>query len=246
MHPVVINSVNFPGAAGGELPALQAAGKPLTGEAYLRSKMRPQEKFNFLPVYLSRGYLKAKFDDTQAKVLSDGPRTLVDVNLPVEPGIQYRLTQTNWSGNTLFPSDQLQKMLHVKSGEPANTVQLNQDLESVKKLYGTKGYLAAHVEPVPLMNDTQSTVSFDLKIVEGDLYRMGELQIDGIDPASINKITAQWQMKKGDPFDNTYTTRFFQLMYRDSSLSHGYNIVHRETIDQQEKSVSVALHFVPK
>jgi len=92
LHPVIIRHIDFPGAATAEVPALEAAAKPLSGKDYLRSAMRPQEQFNFLPVYLSRGYLKANFVDAQAKVAGDGPQTTVDVSFPVRPGIQYRLT----------------------------------------------------------------------------------------------------------------------------------------------------------
>jgi len=90
-HPVVVRNMEFPGAATAEVPALQAAAKNLIGHEYLRSTMRPHERLDFLPVYLSRGYLKAQFADSQAKVVEDGPRTVVDVSFPVTPGIQYRV-----------------------------------------------------------------------------------------------------------------------------------------------------------
>src|SRR5262249_14628350 len=86
LHPVVIRNMDFPGAAPAELPALQAAAKPLLGQAYLRSKMRAQQRLNLLPIYLARGYLKAQFGDSQAKVVEDGPQTIVDVSFPIVPG----------------------------------------------------------------------------------------------------------------------------------------------------------------
>ena len=82
--PIVIRSLNFPGATEPETSLLQAAAKPLSGQDYLRTKMRVQEKFNFLPVYHARGYLKAEFAEAQAKVAQDGPQTLVDVSFPVD------------------------------------------------------------------------------------------------------------------------------------------------------------------
>ncbi|HEX6805758.1 MAG TPA: POTRA domain-containing protein [Terriglobales bacterium] len=245
-HAVVIRNLNFPGAAPGELPALQAAAKPLSGQEFLRSKMRPQEKFNFLPVYRSRGFLTAKFDDALASIVSDGPRTLVDVSLPVHPGIQYKLEAIAWAGNSAIPSDKLQSLVHLKPGELANAVQLDEDLEAVQKLYGTKGYLSARVLPAPTLDDSQATVSYRLNVVEGDQYRMGDLQIDGVDQSAINRIMAQWQLKKGDPYDNTYAKRFFQFTYRDTTLSRSYNIAQKETPNPQDKTVTLAIHFVPK
>jgi outer membrane protein insertion porin family len=245
-HPVVIRNVSFPGAAPAEIPALQAAAKPLSGQEYLRDKIRPQEKFNFLPVYLARGFLRAKFDEAQSAVVSDGPRTLVDISLPVHPGIQYKLKRMAWTGNTVFPADKLQPLIHLQPGELANPVQLDQDLDAVRRLYGAKGYLTAQVQAFPTMDDAQAAVTYGLDVVEGDQYRMGDLVIDGIDQPAIKRIVDEWQVKKGDPYDNTYFTRFFQFIYRDTALSRSYNIAHKETLNPQDKTVTLALHFVPK
>jgi outer membrane protein insertion porin family len=238
--------MDFPGAELAELPALDAAAKQLSEQEYLRTKMRPQEKFNLLPVYLARGYLKASFSDAQAKVVEDGPRTLVDVSFPVAPGTQYRLAAIEWLGNAVLPAEKLQELVHLKAGEPANAVQLNDDIDAVKKLYGTKGFLFAHVDPAALTDEAQATVVYQLNVTEGDLYRMGDLELDGLDPDASKKMAAQWQMKKGDPYDNSYLTRFFSIMYRDVGLRRPYNVVRKESVNQQDKTVTVALHFMPK
>jgi outer membrane protein assembly factor BamA len=246
LRPILIRNVEFPGAAPPEVPALEAAAKPLAGQDYLRTKMRVQERLDFLPVYHSRGYLKAQFGDAQAKVAEDGPQTLVDVSFPVVPGPQYKLTTIQWAGNAVLTADRLQQLIHLKTGEPADAVQLADDLGQVKKLYETKGYLLAQVNPSPEMDDSQATVRYDLNVTEGDLYRMGKLEIDGINPESSKKLATQWQMKAGDPFDDSYMSRFFKTMYRDLGLRGSWNVVPKQSINQQDKTVAISLHFMPK
>lgn len=246
LHPVLVRGMDFSGASPAELPALQAAAKPLSGQDYLRSKMRVQERLNFLPVYRSLGYLKAQFADAQAKVGDDSATTLVDVNFPVTPGPQYRLRQIEWAGNTVFPAEKLQESIHLKPNEPANAVQLERDLDQVQKLYRTKGYLLAKVISVPELDDAQSVVSFRLTVTEGDLYRMGELEINGISADAAKKIATQWQLKPGDAFDDGYMDRFFKTTYHDIGLPGYWKIIPGKAVDQQNKTVSVALHFVPK
>jgi outer membrane protein assembly factor BamA len=246
MHAIVVRNVDFPGAAEPETPLLQAAAKSLAGQDYLRTKMRVQEKFNFLPVYHARGYLKAEFAEAQAKVAQDGAQTLVDVSFPVTPGVKYKLTDIRFSGNNVFPAEKLRDLIHLKSGEPANSVELEEDLQQIHKLYGTRGYLFAHADAVPTMDDTAATVAYQLNVTEDEMYRMGELSIDGIPPENSKKMLAQWQMKKGDPYDSSYQQRFFSLMYRDFGLHGSYDVVPKEAIDRQQKVVNVALHFVPK
>jgi outer membrane protein assembly factor BamA len=246
LHPVLVRNVEFAGAANGELPALQAAAKALPGQDYTRTKMRVQEEKNLLPVYLSRGYLKAQFSDSQAKVAEDGTETKVDVTFPVLPGVQYKLVNIEWEGNSVFPVEKLQTLIHLKAGEPANAVQLTEDLEEIRKLYGTKGYLFAHADPTPEMDDSAATVSYQLSMTESDQYRMGELTIDGIPAANAAKMAEQWQLKKRDPFDDSYMQRFFKIMYHDVGLNVPYNIVSKQNVNQKDKTVSVVLHFVPK
>ena len=246
MHPVVVRNMNFPGAAAEEITALLAAAKPLSGQDYLRTKMRIQEQFNLLPVYHARGYLKAQFDEAQAKVAEDGAQTLVDVSFPVKSGEKYQLTDIQFGGNSVFPAEKLRELIHLKSGETANSVQLEDDLQQLHKLYGTKGYLFAHAEAVPTMDDAAATVRYQINVIENEMYRMGELSIDGVPTENANKMIAQWQMKKGDPYDNSYPQRFFSIMYRDFGLRGSYDVVPKEAIDRQQKVVNMALHFLPK
>ena len=246
LRAILVRNMDFPGAEPSEVPALQAVAKQLAGQEYLRTKMQMQEKLNFLPVYLARGYLKASFSDAQAKVGADGAETLVDVSFPVASGRQYRLTAIAWAGNRVFPDGQLQDLIHLKNGDPANAVQLQDDLDEVHKLYGTKGYLFAHADASPEMDDTQSTVHYQISVTEGDLYRMGELQVDGLDAEAAKTVVAQWQLKKGDPYDNGYLQRFFKVMHPNSGQRVSYSIVPKQAINQQDKTVSVSLHFVAK
>ena len=243
---IVVRNIDFPGASPAELPALQAAAKVLQGQNYLRTRMNYAEKLDLLPVYQARGYLKASFADPQPKAVDEGNQTVVDVSFPVTPGAQYRLEQVQWSGNKLVPANQLQPLVKLKAGEPADAVELSKDLQEVEKLYGTKGYLFARVTPTPELDEAKSTVSYRLEVSEGDLFRMGELVIDGLDPDATKKMAAQWQMKAGAPFDNSYLTRFFKVMYRDIGLHGSWSVVPRQSVSRQDKTVSVTLHFMPK
>ena len=125
-------------------------------------------------------------------------------------------------------------------------MELADDLQQIHKLYGTKGYLFAHADAEPTMDDTEATVAYELKVTEDEMYRMGELSIDGMPEENKKRMLAQWQMKKGDPYDSSYAQRFFSVMYRDFGLHGSYDVVPKEAMDRQQKVVNVALHFVQK
>ena len=242
-----IRNVGFAGASAAELPALQAAAKPMEGANYARSTLRVQEDRNLLPVYLARGHLKASLADAQAKVVTDSSKpTLVDVTIPVTPGVQYKTTDVQLSGANAFPAAQLRPMIRLETGQPANAVQLLDDLEAMKKLYGTKGYMAASFDPAPETDDAQAAVKYVIKIREGDVYKMGELTIEGVDKQTTARLQEAWHLRGGDPYDSSYLRRFITDTARDIQDMGGWNIASHETLDDKDKVVDVTIHYDPK
>jgi outer membrane protein insertion porin family len=239
-----IGNVEFTGAGPSELPLLQAAARKVQGGDYLRSVLRVRQDKDLLPVYLARGYLKAAFDDAQAKVVQQSPdETVVDVTFPVHPGFQYKLTNVQWTGNTVFPAGQLEALIHLRASEPPDAIQLANDLEAVRSLYGTRGYMAASVEPVPQMDDSQATVSYQLQVREGDLYHMGELEIQGLDTRTANRLEGNWQLRQGEPFDASYPDRFAKESLKVLSLQGEWNVSIHATPNEKDKTVDVTVRF---
>lgn len=248
--PIHIKNMDFPGAQSGELPLLQAAAKPLADQDYSRSMLRAQEQYNFLPVYLSRGYLKAEFADSQAKVLqqSNPGLVLVDAIFPVTPNRQYKLAEIQWEGNTVFASDKLQPLIQLHSGEPANAVQLDKDVQAVKKLYGTRGYIAATVAVSPRFDDATSLVHYVLELREGDLYRMGTLEVQGLDPDTTRALSRVWTLQGGDPYDTSYIEKqFFPALAKARiSVPQSLEMNVETSLNGANKTVNVKVIFAPK
>jgi outer membrane protein assembly factor BamA len=242
-----IRNVTFAGAGASELPVLEDAAKKLEDADFSRSRLRTQEDKNFLPLYLQRGYLKATFGDAQAKVIQDSPQeTIVNVTFPVDPGRQYKLTAVDLTGNKVFPADALRTLIHAPLDQPANAVQLDSDIETMKKLYGTRGYMAARIQPDPEIDDANSTVKYLLKIDEGDVYSMGDLEIRGLDSRTTARLQDEWKLRGGDPYDSGYPKKFLEQADKELSLLDDWKPSVRESLDPDEKTVDVTVRFDPK
>ncbi len=246
-QPVIVRKVAFSGASPAELPELEAAARKLTGKDYTRSLLMLQAEKNFLPVFLARGYLKAAVGAPQPKVAEDTPEeTLVDVTFPITPGSQYKVTGVQLSGyKDVFPVEKLRELIHLDPGQPANAVQADQDVETLTKLYGTRGYMGVKIHPVPEMNDSDSTVGYVFQFQEGSTYKMGDLEVRGLDSKATDRIVAAWRLLAGETYNSDYPRQFLESISGQYPTDQWKITVH-ETAEDQDKTVDVSLHFDPR
>jgi outer membrane protein insertion porin family len=244
-----VANIDFPGAEPAESTLLQSAAKPLSGQEYSRSAFRAQDRFNFRPIYLARGYLNAEFADSQTKLSAHGNASeiLVDVTIPVATGRQYKVGGIEWTGNTVFPTEKLQSMIHLRVGEPANAVQLVEDIQAIQQLYGTRGYVAAQAVAAPGFDDASSTVRYVFELHEGDLYRMGTVEVEGLDTALSRTVTDMWKLRTGNPYDSSYSKQQFLTALAKSGISIPRDLtIAIEETKQDDKTVNVKIIFAPK
>jgi outer membrane protein insertion porin family len=239
-----IRNVEFPGATPDQLPALEAAARKLIGAPYMRSPLAEVARIEFLPVCLQRGYLKASFADTQARVVAQSEDEVeVDAIFPLTPGKVYSMSSLEWKGNRVMAADALQPLIHLVPGKPANALQLSSDLEKVAKLYHTKGYMTARVTPSPVLDDDHSTVRYELDLVEGDQFKMGEVEIIGLDSQAKAHLLDAWKLREGDPYDSEYARKFVNETSRLAPRGIPWKIGIHEAVNEKDRTVDVTIRF---
>lgn len=238
---IVIRNVEFSGAGPTELPLLQAAAKKLQGAEYVRSALHTQVDKIFLPVYIERGYLKATFHEPQAKIVeSDSQEMLVDATFFVDPGQQYKLTEIVLAGNRVLSAEILRKLIHAPLNSPADAMQVDEDAGAIKRLYGTRGFMNAKITPHAEIDDAKSTVHYVLSISEGDVYKMGELEIRGLDDRTTSRLQNEWTLRTGDTYDSSYAQRFLKQTYKEIG---DWRVRVDESLNQRDHTVDVTLRF---
>jgi outer membrane protein assembly factor BamA len=250
-----IHGAEFPGAGADELPLLRTAAERLSNREYSRDYMTNFIEHSLLPVFHEHGYLKASCAPPQPKVVkavaadstdNKQPPTFVDIVFPVTPGLQYKLTRWDWSGNKEIPSDQLQPFLHTKAGQAANTVQLENDLRGVQTLYGSHGYILASVKVGAEFDDVTAEVAFHLVVHEDSLYHMGELEFRGIDNSLTARLRSAWKLRPGDVYDATYLKEFLPLARKLLPPTLDWDVDPHVTAITRDKTVDVDLQYTAK
>ena len=241
-----VHQIEFKGTAPSEGAALQKAAEKLKDQSYSRAALRIQAEKDLLPVYFERGYLKAAFSEPSTQIQhEDANELLVDVTFEVTPGSQYKSTGITFAGRNIFPPAQLNQLIHQRSGEPANDVRLHEDMNAITKLYATRGYMAASARPVATLDEANSTVSYVVEIAEGDEYKMGDLDIRGLDSHTSARLAEAWKIRGGEPYDGSYLPKFLDAT--TELLPAGeWNVAPHVTIDDSGKTVDVTIRYDPK
>ena len=241
---ISIQKIEYPGASSTRLPALNAASQKIEGRTYQHSVLADFAKTTLEPIYLKDGYLKAAFGEPEAHVVSESPdETVVDVKLPIAEGQQYKLSSLSFSGNAVFSSDKLQPQIHLQPGAPVSALRFKDDLEGVRRLYGTRGYIKAAVEPHMEFDDAAATVSYRIEVKEGDVYKMGDLQLEGLEDKSVARMREDWTLREGETYDSTYSQRFVKRAVADLPADAHWSIAVNESVNEQDKTVDVTLRF---
>jgi outer membrane protein assembly factor BamA len=254
-----IRNVEFPGASPDLTALLTTVATRIAGAEYSRAALAAAAKFDFLPVYLQRGYLKAAFGPSDAHVVpqtaptpaadAQAPAELeVDAIVPVTQGKIYSTTGVEWKGNSAVKTGELAPLIHLPIGQPADAVRLLRDIENVGRLYRSRGYMMAQIKPEAQFDDGKTendkgAVRYDLSVVEGDLYKMGEFEITGLDTQARAKMVAAWTLRTGEPYNAEYPKKF--LEDTGSLLPRGvqWSTTVHESPDAKDKTVDVEIHF---
>ena len=252
---IQIRNVEFTGADKAELPALKDAARRVFDREYSRSVLHALVEHQLLPVYYARGFLKAAFGEPEPRVVKkpgtdseDGPRnlTIVDVTFPVTPGRQYKIKELQWSGNQLFSTDVLQKMVHAQPGETVNTVRIGDNLKDIQKLYGSRGYVAAKIEPDIQLDDSSGTAVVRLDLKEGAEYHMGELEFRGLDNSLTAKLRNAWKIRPGEVYDATYISEYLPAAHKLLPSGLDWDVTPHVTANVRDKTVDVDLIYAVK
>jgi outer membrane protein assembly factor BamA len=250
-----IRRVEFTGAGAEELPLFNAAAERVSGRDYSRALLNSFVDHALLPIYRERGYLKASCAPAQPKVVKPavpeagddkGEVTFVDVTIPVTPGLQYKLAGWNWSGNKEIASNELQPFVHAKVGQPANTVQLEDDLLAVQQLYGSRGMVTATIKVNASFDEAAATATYELAVTEGAVYRMGELEFRGIDNGLTAKLRAAWRIRSGDVYDSTYLKQYLPQARKLLPPTIDWEVAPHVTAIARDKTVDVDLQYTAK
>ena len=229
----IVSSLTFGDALAQNSEKLKDRVSDLVGKSFSRFAIELFENEQLRPVYLATGQIGVKFGaptihfGASSDSDSQAP-SAVDIQIPITPGPVYHLSGIAWTGNSAIDAAALSKLLAVKPGDLANGMQLAGNWEQVELEYEHRGFLDVKVTPAAQFDEAGATVSYNVKIVEGPVYRMGELVITGLSVDSERIVRNSWRLKPGQVLDKTYLEDIFSKLEKPTVAIFGERPVHYE------------------
>jgi outer membrane protein assembly factor BamA len=177
--------------------------------------------------FQDRGYFKV-----EVKSLSFKPSDPLGIPKPVtlegevSEGARYKLAEITFVKNLAFSSETLRQQFPLRRGALFERGKIAHGLESLRKLYGTHGFLDWTAVPETIFS-SNAKANLNISIQEGPQYHMGKLETLG-DKELAAQLRAKWNLAEGDVYDNTYIDQFLKLN-RDS-LPGGFSRANVRTI----------------
>ncbi|HSS99367.1 MAG TPA: POTRA domain-containing protein, partial [Terriglobales bacterium] len=134
------------------------------------------------------GYFHAQARATPFLIRAEPHQRTYALRIDAQAGTLFRLGAVQFENGTVFTEDELRKAARLTAGEPFSFAGTRRAIESISRLYGTKGYIDASIEPVMQVDDEKQQIDLTLKLSEEAQYRVRTLEILGMDDVAKNRL----------------------------------------------------------
>jgi len=159
-------------------------------------------------LYFNRGFIKAVVADPEIRLTEDKKGMIIDIL--ISEGDQYRVSGVEIIGNKAFSEADLRKKITIQPGNIFSKETIKKDITSITDLYTQNGYAMANVYPDLIPDDLKKEVKVTYKIEEGDIFRIGRIEISGNIKTRDKVIRREMRLDEGDKFNSALLKRSYE------------------------------------
>ena len=212
---------------------------------------------NIRDLYRDHGYFYALAKEPETKMVdtrrrypffffSWGRGKRVDLTIPVEEGLQYRLGRFVIRGNKLFTQQQLAPILRLKPGDLFALSKVRKAIENYTKLYGQFGYINFTASPDIEPDNKRRVINLALDFEEEKQFIVHRIEFSGNTKTRDKVIRRELLISEGDMFNSSFwdlsVLRVNQLGFFDTVKKEDYEI----TQDAKNSTVDITLKVKEK
>ncbi len=143
-----------------------------------RRELIDQDVQRLMDYYKSLGFFNARIG-REISESNDG-RWLTTTYI-IDEGPRYKVRNVSFMGNKRFSNDELYSLLRLKPGDNGNpefnAAKMNEDVSTLRDLYGSLGYVYSQVEAEPRFLEQPGEIDLVYRIEEDEQYRVGKINV---------------------------------------------------------------------
>ena len=181
------------------------------------------DKELLIDFYNSKGYRNATIVSDSIYPINE---KRLGIDIDVSEGNKYYIRNVSWVGNSVYETDDLQRMFGVKKGDTYDKKSMHKRLGigkeenpedmSVKSLYQNEGYLMSQIEPAEVIIAPDS-IDIEVKVFEGKQFTINEVGITGNQRVDDEVIRRELYTRPGELYNRSLLMQTIRTM---GSMGH--------------------------
>lgn len=211
----------------------------LTGSGRFKDEPFEDDLDKLRDLYRERGFLDV--DIPHDKVLFEYPRPdrlILVIN--IDEGRQYHVGEVTFSGNNLYDSTLLGRVVRQKQGYVFTPSKLDADVERLRDFYGKDGYLDTYARLNRIPNVNTGAIDVEYVIEESEKFNVESVVIEGNTKTKSIVILRELVLGPGDVF-STVLMKISKLRLENTRFFDDTNVTPQETNIPGRRNLRIAV-----
>jgi outer membrane protein insertion porin family len=206
----------------------------LTGSGYYEKTKLSADIEKIRDLYYDKGFVKVVVSEPTIELTED--RKWMTITIQISEGEQFRISAIEFSGNTVFTDEQLREKIESAEGNFLSRRLLGADVASLTEMYSDKGYAMVSIYPDIMLDEGRNQAKVIFRISEGDIYRVGRIEIFGNQRTRDKVIRREMKLNEGDVFSGSLLRKSYR---RINNLNFFEEVVLEPKPDPERKTLDI-------
>ena len=192
-----------------------------------------------------RGYFNVEVE-VEETILPSGPGSQrLALHVQVVAGPQYRLGRMTFRNNRAVTNENtLRALFPIKDGDIFSRAKIAKGLETLRKAYGSTGYINYTSFPKAEFDDANNLITLNLDFDEGKQFRVTSITVLGLDETAKGKFLRGFPIKQGQIYNQNIWEKAF-VKYQPNLPYCPCRLDTARHIDEKSGSADLAFDFRP-
>ncbi|MDX2110292.1 MAG: outer membrane protein assembly factor BamA [Verrucomicrobiota bacterium] len=190
----------------------------LTGSGRFDETKFQEDLDKLRTLYQNNGYLDVNIAESNVSLEYPTAKTIA-ITIRIDEGRQYRMGNITFSGNKIYKTELLARVVRLLPGDVFSPEKLDKDLENLRDFHGIGGYLDCSIKAERKPNIESGAIDINYAIEEGGKFAVETIQIEGNTKTKSIVVLRELALAPGEVFNTVWmknseqrlkNTRFFE------------------------------------